>query len=306
MPRRISWTTSTISGKINSRQINSTIDIYDCGKYVCKIKGDLEPITVYAKPDLSWAEKVRKGIRKFIQEVSDWFRFTSRYFPAPLPPSPRLLTASDDEEQYVYVLGSVSNAQGKWYLLANNTYVKAEEFDEYFEKAEDSLIIASTISINPTSYPTGSIPKKSFSLAGTITSTCDIKTITGTIYDVTADKISVTHPVSVGTTRYSILGSALDRSLKFQYLTAGHTYYLEYKAVDITGNSEIWRSGTFSVYNSAPNVSVTPSISTGTTANGQRISVSCSDSDHPLHCQRRSATNGNFQFGTGLHNGWLV
>ena len=246
------------------------IDKADSGSYFCKedTHKDMQ-ICEYKAPDPNSGSTWVK-IRDFLRKALNWLQSL-------------FILAEVDDAQEIYILGSVTNRYGKWYLLANNMYVKADEFDKYFQKIENAYDVSSVILINPTCYPSGNIPKKSFSLAGTITSTCDIRTITGTIYDVTADEIASENLVYVGTTRYSIAGSSLDRSLKFNYLTARHTYYLEYKVVDITGNSEIWRSGTFTVYNSAPNVSVMPGISTGTITNGQRVNISCSDSNATIH-----------------------
>ena len=193
----------------------------------------------------------------------------------------------------VEVLGSVIVNGIKWYLLANNSWIKSTELERIassLPKPSSHQVIKSVITINPTSYPTGDIRKASFPLAGTIRSTVNLKQVSGTVCDVTGKKSTLYYATTVDTTTYNIRGSSLDNALKFSKLVAGHTYYLEYRAVDITGNSETWRSDDFTVVAAVQNSSTMPSVSVSSISEGQKILVTCSDSSASIHYRVNGGT----------------
>ena len=186
----------------------------------------------------------------------------------------------------IEVLGSVIIDGIKWYLLANNSWIESTKLEKIavsLPTPTSAQVIQSVITIDPTSYPTGSIKKASFPLEGTIRSTVNLKQVSGTVCDVTGKKSALYYAASVNATTYNIRGSNLDNALKFSKLVAGHTYYLEYKAVDITGNSETWRSDNFTVITAAQNLSSAPSVAISAISEGQKIRVTCSDSNASIH-----------------------
>ncbi len=103
----------------------------------------------------------------------------------------------------------------------------------------------SDITINPTSYPTGTMEAATFALKGTVTSNYPLESVTGTI--TAADGTVVqTYTANPYTTRFTISGSRLDVNLKFADLSAGE-YTLTYTATDTEGYSVSWTSDPFTV-----------------------------------------------------------
>ena len=103
----------------------------------------------------------------------------------------------------------------------------------------------SYISIDATSYPTGTMEAASFTLRGTITSNYPLESVTGTITstDGTVAQTYTAHPYN---TTFSIAGSRLDNNLKFAKLSAGD-YTLTYTATDTEGYTSSWTSETFTI-----------------------------------------------------------
>lgn len=181
-------------------------------------------------------------------------------------------------DKTITILGTVKNQNNEyWYLTDRNTYMYKEEFDKYFKKVSTSGA-KSNILINATSYPTGNLAKgKTYVLEGKISSSVNIKTITGNIINTSTGKASGTITVSVNSSSYSIKNSKLDNGMKFNTLKCG-TYYLQYVVTDITGNSKTWTSPNFSVVSSASNSSPVPTVSVNSIEQGQRAIITCSDS----------------------------
>ncbi len=103
-----------------------------------------------------------------------------------------------------------------------------------------------TISINPTSYPSGNISAGSFSLKGTISSTgSKLVSVTGSIVRANG-KVLQTQDVSLDSNSFDISGSTINSNLKFGQLTAGY-YRLVYTAVNSNGDTETWTSPVFAV-----------------------------------------------------------
>jgi GH25 family lysozyme M1 (1,4-beta-N-acetylmuramidase) len=101
-----------------------------------------------------------------------------------------------------------------------------------------------SITISPTSYPTGNFTPKSFTLSGTITSTQPLVSVTATL---TKDGTVVqTATATTSATSFTIQSSAIDKNMKFAGLTAG-SYTLTYTATDKIGTTQTWTSEPFTV-----------------------------------------------------------
>ena len=101
----------------------------------------------------------------------------------------------------------------------------------------------STLSINPTVYPTGVIPAgKSFSLEGSVTSNYPITEFSGVVFNsaggVALDEVTM-YPNSYSV---NIKNSAVDLGLKFGTLQDEMSYILCYTAKDASGNVVEWPS----------------------------------------------------------------
>ena len=103
----------------------------------------------------------------------------------------------------------------------------------------------SYISIDATSYPTGTMEAASFTLRGTITSNYPLESVTGTITstDGTVVQTYTAHPYN---TTFTIANSRLDNNLKFAKLEAGD-YTLTYTATDTEGFTLSWTSEVFTI-----------------------------------------------------------
>ena len=192
-------------------------------------------------------------------------------------------------EKTVQVLGSKTVHGVVWYLLANNTWIKGSDLSKVADIPTHTDTIESVISINPTAYPTGNLKKGSFVLKGTISSTCNIESITAEVIDTASSTAKLSYTAAVNATTYNLQGSKIDKAMTFNSLTAGHSYYLKYTVTDITGNSKSWQSDPFSVYVEAPSVSVAPSISAETIAAGQKIRITCSDSSATIYYRKNGS-----------------
>jgi hypothetical protein len=103
----------------------------------------------------------------------------------------------------------------------------------------------SSITISPSSYPTGTISAKAFSLTGTISSTVKLKSVSATIYSESGTAVQ-TVTASTSAKSYSIKNSTLDNKMKFGSLSKGR-YTLVYSATDTNGNTQTWTSPVFTV-----------------------------------------------------------
>lgn len=104
----------------------------------------------------------------------------------------------------------------------------------------------SSLVINVSSYPTGSIKQgSSYPLYGTITSNYNITSITGAIINAGGTAVQ-SYTQSVNTKSYSIRGSAVDMNLKFGSLSPG-TYTLKFTAKNSAGMTESWSSKSFTI-----------------------------------------------------------
>lgn len=102
------------------------------------------------------------------------------------------------------------------------------------------------ITIHPTSYPTGNISAKAFTLRGTISSSgSKLTSVTGSIVRANGT-VSQTVTESVSTGSFDLSGSTIDSNLKFGQLGAGY-YKLVYQATNSGGITETWTSPVFAV-----------------------------------------------------------
>ena len=105
---------------------------------------------------------------------------------------------------------------------------------------------SSSINIDVTSYPTGSIKQgSSYPLYGTITSNYNITCVTGAILNDGGNAVQ-SYTQNVNTKNYSIRGNAVDMNLKFGSLSPG-TYTLKFTAENTAGTTESWSSKPFNV-----------------------------------------------------------
>ncbi len=103
-----------------------------------------------------------------------------------------------------------------------------------------------TITIKPTSYPTGNIKAGAFSLKGTISSSgSKLTTVTGSIVRANGT-VSQTVEAAVNANSFDISGSTINSKLKFGSLSAGY-YMLVYTATNANGITETWTSPVFAV-----------------------------------------------------------
>lgn len=139
-------------------------------------------------------------------------------------------------------------------LSAGTYYLKYTAFDESGNNVSwisDAFTIAgnsvkSELRILPDKYPTGTLTKgKSFGLSGRIKSDYHITDVRAYMLD--SDKNVIMEASGWTTTQtYVIEGSALDKGMKFNNLSAGG-YYLKYVASDESGNTVSWTSDMFYV-----------------------------------------------------------
>ncbi len=107
---------------------------------------------------------------------------------------------------------------------------------------------ASTLTISPTSYPSGQVVYGNyFNLKGTISSNYTITKATGTIYTESGTAVQ-TRTATPNACTLSIVDSALNY-LAFGSLEPG-SYYLEYTATDSSGKTVVWTSDVFYVVES--------------------------------------------------------
>ena len=198
-----------------------------------------------------------------------------------------------DSSNTVTVLGTVKNSEGEWIKLANEQYVKKEQFLKAFKKVPNSSGV-SAISIYPTSYPTGTIRAASFSLAGSIVSNCNISSITASVVNVSTGVAELSKTVYPGTMTYSIQGSAIDNGIRFGNLKNGNTYYLEYVVADNTGNSKTWKSANFNVGSGSSYSAPIPNVRLESIEYGQRLVMESNGTGALLH----------MTFAGGEHSGY--
>ena len=104
----------------------------------------------------------------------------------------------------------------------------------------------SSITISATSYPTGSFTASSYTLKGTVTSTKELQSVTGSICKADGTVVQTAIQDGIGSTTFSIQNSKVDNGLKFKSLTPG-SYYISYTATDVAGYSTTWTSSIFTV-----------------------------------------------------------
>ena len=138
-------------------------------------------------------------------------------------------------------------AAGTYYLK----YVASDESGNTVSWTSDPFTVAANVSkselrILPDKYPTGTLTKgKSFGLSGRIKSNCHITDVRAYMLD--SNKNVIMEASGWTTTQtYVIEGSALDKGMKFNNLSAGG-YYLKYVASDESGNTVSWVSEMFYV-----------------------------------------------------------
>ena len=136
---------------------------------------------------------------------------------------------------------------GTYYLK----YVASDESGNTVSWTSDPFTVAGNVSkselrILPDKYPTGTLTKgKSFGLSGRIKSNCHITDVRAYLLD--SNKNVIMEASGWTTTQtYVIEGSALDKGMKFNNLSAGG-YYLKYVASDESGNTISWTSEMFYV-----------------------------------------------------------
>ena len=253
------------------------LDNSSAGTYTNTVSEEEANIAQYEKP--SFSARIVNWIKSAWKSIKDFFG---------------LHDAASTRTIVVTVLGTVTNSEGQWYLLSGNTYVSKPQFDKCYERMpqQTSDSVSSSISFVGIGAPSATVKKAPFSLSGTIKSTCNISEITGRVVSVNTGTATLSKTVWPGTTTYSILNSALDCGIKFQNLSVGSTYYLEYVVTDITGNQRSWRSSNFTVIEDV--VAPTPSTYVESTEYGQRLVMSCSDGGALLH----------MTFNGGEHSGY--
>lgn len=136
---------------------------------------------------------------------------------------------------------------GTYYLK----YVASDESGNTVSWTSDPFTVAGNVSkselrILPDKYPTGTLTKgKSFNLSGRIKSDYHITDVRAYMLD--SNKSVIMEASGWTTTQtYVIEGSALDKGMKFNNLSAGG-YYLKYVASDESGNTVSWTSDMFYV-----------------------------------------------------------
>ena len=101
----------------------------------------------------------------------------------------------------------------------------------------DSSSAASTLSINPSSYPTTITKGSAFNLTGTVTSNYNITQFKGEILQ--GSTVKQTQSTVPNAKSVNIQSSAVNYNLLFDTLPAG-TYTLKYTAKDTSGNTKTW------------------------------------------------------------------
>lgn len=192
----------------------------------------------------------------------------------------------------VVVLGSVSNSDGQWYLLGDNTYVLKSQFNKYYTRSNKNKGITSNLQFSGMVSPSATLKKGAWSIKGTVSSSCNIKSIKGSVVNTSTGHEAISAVVTPGTASYKLSGSKLDNNLHFEYLTPGNTYYLRYIATDYTGNFKVWTSSNFTVIGntSAP----TPSVWVESLEYGQRLVMQSSGTGALIH----------MTFNGGEHSGY--
>ena len=113
----------------------------------------------------------------------------------------------------------------------------------------------STLTISPTSYPSGQIIYGNyFNLTGSISSNYTITSIAGILYDESGTAIQ-TKTDSPDATYVDIKSSVIN-DLSFGSLPVG-SYYLEYTAEDSSGSTVVWTSDSFSVVDAVSTLTIT-------------------------------------------------
>lgn len=201
-----------------------------------------------------------------------------------------------DDGNSVTVLGTV-NSDGSWYLLGDNTYVEKAEFDKYYKRTYKGA--SSSINFTSIGAPSGTIRKGSYSLSGTISASVNIKEISAKVINVSSGVATLSKTVNPYTKSYSIKNSSIDYGLRFNDLSVGSTYYLQYKATDISGNSKTWTSGNFTVSSSggssgSASYAPVPNVRVESIEYGQRLIMESKGTGARLH----------MLFATGEHSGY--
>lgn len=259
---------STAASEAAKEYISKKLDT--SSKDIYELKEDVDPEEVKDKIEKRdepsfWAKVV--GV---IEDVWNWF----------------VGLFSTDSTSTIAVLGTVHNDEGDWYLLGDNTYVIKSQIDKYYKRSYKG--VNSNISFYSMGAPSGSITKGPYSVSGTISSNCNIKTITAKVIDTASGNVVLTHSVNPRTKQYSIKGSALDKGIKFGNLSVGRSYYLRYEVTDDTWNQGLWKSATFTVTQGVQSYAPMPTVSVSGIENGQRATVVCSDSGALIHVKTNS------------------
>ena len=125
--------------------------------------------------------------------------------------------------------------------------------DADIDDSDDSSTGESTLTITPTSYPTGNISKDAYNISGTITSNYTITSATAQI--VSANGTVEQEVIDSPNTKSYSLATSFNRNLKFARLESGF-YYLYFFATDSSGASTYWMSDVFAVADSTLYVDV--------------------------------------------------
>jgi len=136
---------------------------------------------------------------------------------------------------------------------------------------DDLVAAASSLKINPTAYPTGSLPIGSYySIQGTVTSNYKITSVKGEIIN-SKGKTVCSYTQKPNTKDFSFLNSNLDYNMTFNKLSSG-SYKLKYTAKDASGKTVTWTSKSFTIAKS--NLKINPtSYPTGTLTAGSYYSL---------------------------------
>jgi hypothetical protein len=103
----------------------------------------------------------------------------------------------------------------------------------------------STLTIAPTTCPSGNISATPFDLKGTITSNYKLTSVSASLCRADGTMVQ-TATANPNATSFQIERSILDNGMHFARLTSGY-YYLQYTAVDQSGKVGTWKSDIFAV-----------------------------------------------------------
>lgn len=152
----------------------------------------------------------------------------------------------------------IKNTSGKYNISYTKNGVNKSEtvsptdmYCKQYYKNNTSSSSTSTLTINPTSYPTTIKKGSAFNLTGTVTSNYKITQFKGEILQ--GSTVKQSYSTAPNTTSVNIQSSAVNANLLFNTLTAG-TYTLKYTAKDASGASKTWSKG-FTVTDSSSSTS---------------------------------------------------